>query len=63
MRSFRDFMEKHRPEMYAVAYKNCKHDEKGHCLLPKDDPWMKDEAWDEEAHPVLQHKVRYLAAN
>ena len=63
MRSFRDFMEKHRPEMYAVAYKNCKHDEKGHCLLPKDDPWMKDEAWNGEARPIHQQEARYLAAN
>ena len=63
MRSFRDFMEKHRPEMYAVAYKNCKHDEKGHCLLPKDDPWMKDEAGDGEARPIHQQEARYLAAN
>lgn len=63
MRSFRDFIEKHRPEMYAVAYKNCKHDEKGHCLLPKDDPWMKDEAWDGETRPIHQQEARYLAAN
>ncbi len=41
MRDFNDFMEKHRQEMYEVAYKNCKHDEEGHCLLPKDDPWMR----------------------
>lgn len=63
MRDFNGFMEKHRPEMYAVAYKNCKHDEKGHCLLPKDDPWMKDEALDGEARPIHQQEARYLAAN
>ena len=21
---------------------NCKHDAEGHCLIPSDDPWMKD---------------------
>ena len=63
MCDFNGFMEKHRPGMYAVAYKNCKHDEKGHCLLPKDDPWMKDEAWDGEARPIHQQEARYLAAN
>lgn len=63
MRDFNSFMEKHRQEMYDVAYKNCKHDEEGHCLLPKDDPCMKDEAWDEDARPTHQQEVRYLAAN
>lgn len=32
--------------MYAVAYNNCKHDEEGHCIFSKNDPWMNDTAWD-----------------
>lgn len=41
MRDFQKFIEKNRREMYAVAYSNCKHDEKGHCIFPEDnDPWM-----------------------
>ena len=50
MRDFQKFKEKHRREMYAVAYDNCKHDAQGHCIFPKDDPWMNDTVWDADQH-------------
>ena len=50
MRDFQKFIEKNRREMYAVAYGNCKHDEEGHCIFPKDDPWMNDTVWDTDQH-------------
>ena len=50
MRDFQKFIKKNRREMYAVAYGNCQHDEEGHCILPKDDPWMNDTVWDTDQH-------------
>lgn len=50
MRDFQKFIKKNRREMYAVAYGNCQHDEEGHCIIPKDNPWMNDTVWHESDH-------------
>ncbi len=62
MRDFREFIEKNRHAMYAVAYGNCKHDEEGHCIFSKDDPWMNDTVWDAEQHEGNHQGARYVAA-
>lgn len=62
MRDFREFIEKNRHAMYAVAYGNCKHDEEGHCIFPKDDPWMNDTVWDAEQNEGNHQEARYIAA-
>ncbi len=45
MKNFAEFMENNREKAYAVAHTNVKHDNEGHCLFPKDDPWMSDTCW------------------
>ena len=58
MRDFQKFIEKNRHAMYAVAYGNCKHDEEGHCIFPKDDPWMNDD-WDNITNLLMQYMEHY----
>lgn len=61
MRDFQKFIKKNRREMYAVAYGNCQHDEEGHCIIPKDNPWMNDTVWHESDHQgrnTLQQRIK-----
>ena len=48
MRKFAEFMEKNREKAYAIAHENCKHDKAGHCLVSKNDAWMKETCWDND---------------
>jgi hypothetical protein len=48
VKNFAEWMEKNREKSYAIAYANSKHDKDGHCLLSKNDPWMKEDCWDRD---------------
>lgn len=60
MRKFAEFMEKNREKAYAIAHENCKHDKAGHCLVSKNDAWMKETCWDND---FARMEERHIVAN
>lgn len=45
--SWDEWIAENKEKAFRVAKGNTKHDKDGHCLFPKDDPWMQETCWDE----------------
>ena len=39
--SWDEWIAENKEKAYRIAHANIKHDKDGHCLFPKDDPWMR----------------------
>lgn len=46
MVDFEKFLKENHDKIWRIAYANSKHDKDGHCLLSKNDPWIKEDCWD-----------------
>ena len=53
MKDFDEFVSKNKAALFSVAEKNTKRDSQGRAVITSDDPWFKEDEWDEKYKELI----------